>query len=295
MIGQIVEVDGRKQWVDVEGAGSPPVVLEAGIGDVGLTWGLVQPLVARMTTVFAYDRPGMGRSDRIEAGRALDTTVEALRSTLAVVGLSPPYLLVGHSFASLLVRGFAALHPDEVAGLVLVDGSHEDQMERFPEELGASGMLPALAAQLREMSAALKRGEDIPELSAVPGSFPPPLAAEYRDATRPTASRLEAAAEEYESLPAVQNRLRELVHSVSASLPLIAIRHGVPQPMPGVSDAVNEAYEATWVTLQEELASRSANGEVRIAEGAGHLIHHEAPKLVAAAIEDVVARCRRRT
>src|SRR5262249_40621242 len=41
------------------------------------------------------------------------------------------YVLAGHSYGGLAVRAFAALYPDEVAGVGLVDGSHPDQWARM--------------------------------------------------------------------------------------------------------------------------------------------------------------------
>lgn len=35
--------------------------------------------------------------------------------------IHPPYVLVGHSFGGMVMRRFALLHPDEVAGIVLID------------------------------------------------------------------------------------------------------------------------------------------------------------------------------
>jgi pimeloyl-ACP methyl ester carboxylesterase len=40
--------------------------------------------------------------------------------------LPGPYVLVGHSYGGLIVRLYASTSPDEVAGLVLVDGSNEE-------------------------------------------------------------------------------------------------------------------------------------------------------------------------
>lgn len=36
-------------------------------------------------------------------------------------GLKPPFILVGHSFGGLVMRRYALLYPDEVAGVVLID------------------------------------------------------------------------------------------------------------------------------------------------------------------------------
>jgi pimeloyl-ACP methyl ester carboxylesterase len=37
-----------------------------------------------------------------------------------------PYVLVGHSYGGLIVRRYAALHPGDVAGIILVDPAHEE-------------------------------------------------------------------------------------------------------------------------------------------------------------------------
>jgi pimeloyl-ACP methyl ester carboxylesterase len=210
--------------------------------------------------------------------------LDELRDILAAAGVEPPYLLVGHSFSSLTVQAFAYLHPDEVMGIVLVDGAHEDQMERFPPELASRAMLAGFAGQLRQLAQAGRRGEPLPELMPVPESFPEPLATAYRDATSPTTDRLETAAAEYEGLEESQAQVRELSGSSLGEIPIVALRHGVPQSMPGVAVEVNERYETAWQQMQDELATRSDSGQVIVAEGAGHMIHHDRPDLVVQAI-----------
>jgi pimeloyl-ACP methyl ester carboxylesterase len=288
MTGTILQIDGRDHWVRIEGSG-PVVVLEPAIGDVGLTWGLVQPEVGEFATVFTHDRPGLGHSSTVPGPRDVKTMAAELRSALAAVSLIPPYILVGHSYASLTVRAFAHLHPEEAAGLVLVDGAHEDQMERFPLELDPRPMLAALTANLRELAESVRGGETIAPLAPVPESFPVPLAGLYGDATLPTSGRLEAAASEFEALEASQDQVRALTASPIPWIPLIALRHGVAQPVPGIAEEVNRRYQQTWQLLQAELAARSDRGEVRVAEGVGHQIHHDRPDLVIAAIRDLIS------
>jgi pimeloyl-ACP methyl ester carboxylesterase len=53
--------------------------------------------------------------------------VYELHTGLAKAEIKPPFVLVGHSLGGLLVRKYAREYPKEVAGLVLVDSSHEDQ------------------------------------------------------------------------------------------------------------------------------------------------------------------------
>jgi pimeloyl-ACP methyl ester carboxylesterase len=56
--------------------------------------------------------------------------VEELRHTLRAAGLPPPYILVGHSMGGLYMQEFARAHPDEVAGVVLVDSVYPGVIKR---------------------------------------------------------------------------------------------------------------------------------------------------------------------
>ena len=60
---------------------------------------------------------------------------EELQTLLQNAGISPPYVLVGHSMGGYNVRLFASLYRSEVAGMVLVDSSHPEQEKRFPQAL----------------------------------------------------------------------------------------------------------------------------------------------------------------
>lgn len=61
--GTLVDIGGRKLHAICSGAGSPTVVLEAGASSFAIDWSLVQPSIAKMTRVCAYDRAGHGWSD----------------------------------------------------------------------------------------------------------------------------------------------------------------------------------------------------------------------------------------
>src|SRR5687767_10381057 len=59
----LVDIGGRRLHLSCSGAGSPTVILEAGLGDSSAIWKAVQPAVAAVTRVCAYDRAGRGKSD----------------------------------------------------------------------------------------------------------------------------------------------------------------------------------------------------------------------------------------
>src|SRR5438128_2202181 len=66
--------------------------------------------------------------EHVSASRFRTTldVVKDLHFLLSKVGVPPPYVLVGHSIAGFNVRVFTAYYPEDVAGVVLVDASHED-------------------------------------------------------------------------------------------------------------------------------------------------------------------------
>lgn len=110
------------------------VVFEAGAGDGLETWVAVFPEVAKFTTAFAYSRRGYGVGVPVLVHRDGTSIVAELRALLAAQQLEPPYILVGHSLGGLYMQLFAKLHPNEVAGVVLVDPTSPDQMARMKEE-----------------------------------------------------------------------------------------------------------------------------------------------------------------
>ncbi|HKE88432.1 MAG TPA: alpha/beta hydrolase [Vicinamibacterales bacterium] len=119
--GQLVDVGGYRVHVNCSGEGGPVVLLEAGIAASSLSWAVVQPQIAAFARVCAYDRAGLAWSDAPSQPRTLDRIVDELAAVLAHVGGRGPFVLVGHSFGSFVVRTYAARHSLSVAGIVLVD------------------------------------------------------------------------------------------------------------------------------------------------------------------------------
>ncbi|MEK3685881.1 alpha/beta fold hydrolase [Paenibacillus sp. FSL R10-2736] len=115
--------------------GLPPVVFEHGCGSSALLWSLVAPEVAKVTQVIVYDRAGYGWSEPGPFPRTNEQCISELYELLLQAGVEGPYIFVGHSFGGLNVRLFTGKYPQLVAGVVLVDSMHEDEItDRFPEE-----------------------------------------------------------------------------------------------------------------------------------------------------------------
>jgi pimeloyl-ACP methyl ester carboxylesterase len=96
-------------------------------------WDKVIAEVAKESTVFAYNRPGYGKSDKPSTPRDGKTVVEELRQLLRQQGLQPPYTLVGHSLGGLYMQMYARAYPQEIQGVVLVDSIYPGIIKK-PEE-----------------------------------------------------------------------------------------------------------------------------------------------------------------
>ena len=131
--GQLIDVGGHRIHLSVAGQskGTPTVILDSGMVSFSSNWAWVQGEVAKVACVVAYDRAGLGWSDPTPGPHDAGTNAERLATALRRVGVTGPYVLAGHSYGGLCMRAFAARYPEDVAGMVLVDGSHPDQWQRF--------------------------------------------------------------------------------------------------------------------------------------------------------------------
>lgn len=130
-----INIGDRSLYYSLAGSGKPTVILEAGLGDFSESWLQIQEEVARFTSVLTYDRAKLGESDPAPTPRTCRDMVDDLSALLKNAGIVPPYVLVGHSFGGLIARLFASQYPNDVAGMVLVDASHEDRTAGFEKVL----------------------------------------------------------------------------------------------------------------------------------------------------------------
>jgi pimeloyl-ACP methyl ester carboxylesterase len=81
------------------------------------------------TRTFSYDRAGLGNSDKIRVQRSSLDQVHELHALLNNAKVKGPYIIVAHSIGGYNARLFAGTYPNEVAGIVFVDSSHENQLD----------------------------------------------------------------------------------------------------------------------------------------------------------------------
>jgi pimeloyl-ACP methyl ester carboxylesterase len=121
-----VDIGGFHLSIHSAGRGSPTVVLLSGMGDTAAVWNKVFREVAAFAHVCAYDRAGEGGSEKSPARATLQQTVTELHRLLLAARVPAPYVLVGASWGGPIARVYTHQHPERVAGIVMVDATHED-------------------------------------------------------------------------------------------------------------------------------------------------------------------------
>lgn len=127
--GHFVFLRGKKQYVLVEGTGGPTVIFITGKGDSQTEFKKVYNKIKKTTQIFSYDRAGIGQSQSLKNERTVDTMAVELNNLLVKDNIKPPYIIVGHSLGSYVMRCFADMYPSKVVGLVFVEPAHEYEFQ----------------------------------------------------------------------------------------------------------------------------------------------------------------------
>jgi pimeloyl-ACP methyl ester carboxylesterase len=109
-------------------AQGPAVVCIHGLTANHTCWASVADVLSPAHRLIAYDLRGRGESDKPDTGYSLAQHGEDLRGLLDHLGLRKA-ILVGHSLGASIAVRFAAVHPERVAKLVLVDGGIDVRAE----------------------------------------------------------------------------------------------------------------------------------------------------------------------
>jgi len=135
--GELVEIGGRSLFVKCVGSAEegPTLLLEAGLTGDSLTWDKVVPSLPPDVRTCSYDRANVGRSDPAPTPRTAQDVVDDLDALLDAIDAQPPYVLVGFSFGGIFTQLYAAEHPHDVSGLVLVESNHPDEARQFEQHL----------------------------------------------------------------------------------------------------------------------------------------------------------------
>jgi pimeloyl-ACP methyl ester carboxylesterase len=247
--------------VTVCGHGGPTVVVEPMLGGRAESWRDIAQALADDTTVVTYDRAPYGASSAARDHRTPENIARDLNGLLDALNITGPLILVGHSAGGVYVRAFATRDRDRIAGMVLVESSHEAQEEVLTRRL------PPRIRLLEALTAPFIR---IAPRGMLNGADRRSILRELREL-----KRLRAAD-------------RYLAPGDLGERPLIVLTRSGGEP------PVHASWNI-WHDLHADLARLSTNHRHVIADTAGHSIHREDPALVITSIRDVLHSARSHT
>ncbi len=264
--GKLVNIGTHRLYLYCIGVGSPTVVFDAGLGGSSLEWFTVQQKLAARTRVCAYDRAGYGWSDTGPGPRTSLRNAMELRALLKHAGIDPPYVLAGHSFGGYNMQLFASLYAKSVAGLVLIDSSHAEQVERFEAEPIGVSIAP------RRGTAILMSPPVVPE--NLPAELFGPFAA-----LMSSGKALRASMDELQHFRLSSHQVRSAPRW--PDVPVIVLTRG---QRVWTGEGKGELMERLWMQLQDELATRNPHSLHIVARASGHHIHLDQPRVVVRAV-----------
>ena len=256
---EMIRVGRHRLAATVYGRGAPAVVIEPAFGGCAADWVPIAERLAGETTVVLYDRAPYGASGAACDARSPRDIAADLDGLLGQLGVSGPLVLAGHSAGGIYVRAYAAAHPDRVAGMVLIDSSHESQravldpLRSFGTRLSGLLTIPSIVRESLESRRGGDRRSIIREWRA------------FRGATAGEGA---------------------LPPGALGDRPLVVLTCAPGDP--SVSVRVWQA----WHELHVDLAGLSANSRHVVSDSPDHYLNRGDPDLIVSAIADVVRAAR---
>lgn len=278
MPGKFYDVGGYKMHIYCTGQGSPTLVLDAGLGNDWTVWGAVQPILSKTTRVCSYDRAGFGGSATRHRTRDADHIAHELHGLLAQAGITGPIILMGHSIAGLYIRDYAALYPQQLDGLILVDSSTPLQ-DQNPVVKAAIASIPGLNPTVENFAERADFMLGIPRLQGYCSQIPPGWNGEAgkrlaEDLCPPPFAAI------YAEGKSMDQSGREVLRAKGfGNLPILIFSEDPNKPFPLPGDW-GKKMSAVWNQMQDQFKGLSTRSRRIIAKGSGHMIPIERPELL---------------
>ncbi len=274
--GRLYDVGGYEMHLYCTGHGSPTIVLDSGLGDDFTVWALVQPALSQVTEVCSYDRAGFGWSQSRSGVQDANAISSQLHQLLSVAGVHRPIILMGHSIAGLYLRAYAARFPDDVDGLVFVDGATPLQDDRVPRELVRIENVQRREMPWQKLLMTIGWYRLQGACTTIPSGFESYGAWIRADSCIP--SQMDAIEGE---LDAERASGMETLHAHPApGLPILIFSRDPDALEPGWPPSVSIANAMVWNQMQEEEKDLSTQSLRIIAKGSHHPIQVERPDLI---------------
>lgn len=276
-IGKFVDAGGLRIHAWDKGQGRPVIMLHGASGNLRDFAFDLGPRIAKTHRAIAFDRPGLGYSDRAPE-RGGDPAVQAriLKRATREMGVERP-ILVGHSWGAALAMAWALSDPDGVAGVVSVSGAVMPWSEEpvLAERIGLDRLLIGFYFNYLQSTGPTGGIERFVNRIFRP-QMPPDGYLEYIGG--PLSLRPDVVAANKSDIAALSTALRRQ----APDYPRITMPVEV---ISGTADFIIEP-ERQPIPFARSLP----NANLTLLEGVGHMAHHVNPEAVLAAINSIEQR-----
>jgi pimeloyl-ACP methyl ester carboxylesterase len=272
--GRLIDVGGYRVHMLCMGEGRPTVLLNAWSGGWSAEWETVQPVLARDTRVCAWDRAGSGWSDLGTHSHSPVAYTQEMENVLRAASIDGPYVLVAASYAGRVTRLYAAAHPEQVLGVVLLDAVHEDShsQEEIAEQRRQAPMYAAGNWILSRLGVARLLGADL--VPFIDGPVGYALSERTRELVAVVSTRPKN----------LEGNARLAAQQQADDAALRATPSFGDKALVVLSASDTAASLTQWAQAQARLASLSTRSLRLIAQGP-HLIAWSHPDVVVAAVQ----------
>lgn len=275
--GQTILVNGHKMHIYSEGSGEATVVFASGFG-IPCPYTDFYPLYSRIskqTKIAVYDRPGYGWSQVCDTPRDIDTIARELHELLEKSGQRPPYILVGHSLASLETIRFAQLYKDEVQGIVMIDAGNPEfyEKETINDQAFTSLKLKSTLNELGVFRLLFNHSPDFYAAAYAPRNHLEFVPAELRELDKAM----------YLRNMVNRNKIDEYTN-MKANAGIVVMGEKLGDIPLRILTSEAEATDAKWRNSQEAFTAWSSDNQQRIISGTNHNMHQYVPDEIATEI-----------
>ena len=125
----VVKVNGYDVEYEIKGSGKHTLFLEAG-GSAGLSdWDPIFDDLAQRAKVIRYSRIGNGGSEKIQKNYSSEEYAQDAVLLLEALHVEESIVFVAHSYGAYIARQFAAMYPEKVSALLLIEPASEHDVD----------------------------------------------------------------------------------------------------------------------------------------------------------------------
>ena len=276
-LGRFVDAQGLRVHAWEQGQGRPVIMIHGASGNLrDFTFDLA-PKIAKSHRAIAFDRPGLGYSQRApERGGEPAVQARILQAAAKSMGVERP-ILVGHSWGAALALAWALADPDGVAGVVTVSGAVMPWSTRpmLAELIGIDQLMVGYYWDYLQSTIADNGVERFVRRVFRPQD-PPPGYIDYIGAQLSLQPDIiSASKEDIGTLNTALRRQAPGYHSIKTPVEVIS----------GTADFIIKP-DRQPIPLVERLP----DARLTLLEGVGHMAHHVHPEAVLAALDRLEAR-----